>query len=293
MRTTKGVPPANKSTTTFGIVVLLACIAMLAFAANSLLTRLAFQTTEIDAATFTTIRLVSGAITLLLIVLAQGRAVRFSAVDWLSAALLFVYAAAFSFAYLDISTGAGALILFASAQLMMISYGVWRGERASILGVLMAFGGLVVFLAPGAAAPPLGAAALMAIAGFAWGGFSLLGKSSNSPVAGTANSFLLAVPFCLILFVAFRGSVQLDGLGILYAILSGSVTSGIGYVIWYWVRVRMTAISAGASQLSVPVISAVLGLLILNEQLTLQGVLAAVVVLVGVGIVTLTAKRTS
>lgn len=205
--------------------------------------------------------------------------------------LLFIYAAAFSFAYRNISTGAGALILFAAAQLMMISYGLLKGERASVPGLLMALGGLVVFLAPGAEAPPLDAALLMAVSGLAWGGFSLLGKSSDSPVAGTASSFVLAVPMSLLLLFVYREHLQFDPAGVLYATVSGSLTSGIGYAIWYWVRVRMTAISAGAAQLSVPVLSAMLGMLILDEQITLRGAIAAIAVLAGVGIVTLSAKR--
>lgn len=272
-------------------ILVLAAITMLAFAANSLLARMAFQTTAIDAASFTIIRILTGALTLFFVVLAQRRKIRFCAADGLSALLLFTYAAAFSFAYRDISTGAGALILFAAAQLMMISYGLIKGERTNTLGLLMALGGLVVFLAPGAAAPPLGAAALMALSGLAWGGFSLLGKSSDSPVAGTARSFLLALPLSLLMLLMYRDGLQLDRAGMLYATVSGSLTSGIGYAIWYWVRVRIAAISGGAAQLSVPILSAVLGVLILDEEITLKSALAAVVVLGGVGIVTLTAKR--
>lgn len=285
---TKRAPVASPAAAT---TVLLTCIAMVAFAANSLLTRMAFQTTSIDAASFTAIRVISGALTLFAILMIQGKKLRHSRTGWLSAALLFIYAAAFSFAYRNISTGAGALMLFAAAQLLMIAYGIYQGERTSFLGLLMALGGLVVFLAPGASAPPLGPAALMALAGFAWGGFSLLGKLGDSPISGTASSFLLAIPFALALVLIQYQSVNIDQKGAIYALLSGSLASGIGYAIWYWVRVRMAVISAGAVQLSVPVLSAVFGALILGEKMTARGSISALVVLGGVAWVTLTAKR--
>ena len=272
-------------------VVLLTGLTMLAFATNSLLARAAFQTTSIDAASFTAIRIGTGALALVLTLLARGERLRLRRRDGWSAWFLFVYAAAFSFAYRHISTGTGALILFTCAQLTMISYGMARGERASVLGLLMALGGLAVFLAPRAAAPPLGAALLMALAGLAWGSFSLAGKANESPVAGTASSFVLAVPLALLMLWVFRGQLHWDRLGGLYAVLSGALASGIGYVVWYWVRVRMAAISAGAVQLSVPVISAVLGVALLGERITLTSALAALVVLGGVALVTLTARR--
>lgn len=274
------------------LVILLVLIfsAMLAFSFNSLLTRMAFQTTSIDPASFTAIRIVTGAITLFAILLIQGARISLSRASGLSAILLFIYAAAFSFAYRSISTGTGALILFAAAQLMMLSYGVLKGERINIPGFLMAIGGFVAFLAPGASAPPLEPALLMALAGLAWGGFSLLGKSGVSPVIGTAGSFLLAVPLSLAMLFIYRSSLQADQAGVLYATLSGSLTSGIGYAVWYWVRVRMTAVSAGAVQLSVPVLSAILGILILDETMTYKSGIAALVILAGVAIVTLTSR---
>jgi drug/metabolite transporter (DMT)-like permease len=264
---------------------------MLAFAANSLLARLALRTTPIDAATFTAIRLVAGTLTLLGIVRIQGATLAFTKTGWLSAALLFIYAAAFSLAYRDISTGAGALVLFSAAQLTMISYGLFKGERASAWGMLVACAGMAAFLAPSASTPPLFAAMLMAAAGFAWGGFSLLGKTGGAPIANTAASFLCAVPFAVVLLLAQGGQLRFDWTGAMWALLSGSVTSALGYAIWYWVRVRLTAISAGAVQLSVPVISAVLGVLLLGETLTLRSVAAAAAVLGGIAWVTLTARR--
>lgn len=272
------------------MVGLLTCLAMMAFAANSLLTRAAFQTTSIDAASFTAIRVISGALTLVVILRLQGGKVAVSRMGWLSALLLFTYAAAFSYAYRDISTGAGALVLFASAQLLMISYGFFKGERASVWGLLLALVGIVVFLAPSASAPSMMAAALMAIAGFAWGGFSLLGKASESPISNTASSFILAVPFAIVLVFLQREQLGVDRIGAIYALLSGSLASAIGYAIWYWVRVRMTAISAGAVQLSVPILSAVLGVLLLNEEITLRSATSALMTLAGVAWVTWTAR---
>lgn len=267
------------------LVLLLTCLTMTAFAANSLLTRLAFQTTAIDAASFTAIRLVSGAATLWLIALASRQPLKAGRTDWLSALLLFVYAAAFSFAYRHISTGAGALVLFAAAQLLMIGYGLWRGERTSITGLILALGGLVLFLSPGAAAPSLSAALLMALAGFAWGGFSLLGKQGDSPVVGTALSFILTLPLALLLLAVQYRSLSLDVAGGLYALLSGSLASGVGYALWYWVRVRMAAITAGAVQLSVPVLSAIFGAVVLRETVSLQEAISALVVLAGIALV--------
>lgn len=272
------------------LTTLMTCVAMVAFAANSLLTRAAFQTTEVDAASFTAVRLISGALTLLVILRLQGGQAAHSRTGGWSAILLFIYAAAFSFAYRDISTGAGALVLFASAQLTMISYGLYKGERASVLGVLMALGGMAAFLAPSASAPAPGAAALMALAGFAWGGFSLLGGASGSPVANTAVSFVWAVPLAVALMLIQQEPLNFDGPGVIYAVLSGSLASAIGYAIWYWVRVRMTAISAGAVQLSVPILSAVLGVVLLDETLTMASMVSALVVLTGVAWVTVTAK---
>ncbi|MDM8355045.1 DMT family transporter [Pandoraea communis] len=269
------------------LAVALAVCAMLAFAANSLLARLAFQTTIIDPATFTFVRLACGAGVLWLLVLAgpHGRRPGFKA-SWASAVLLFVYAAAFSFAYRGIDTGAGALVLFACAQLTMILYGVARGERTNVLGLLLATGGLIAFLAPGASAPPLLPALLMALAGIAWGGFSLLGRGSNAPVGSTASSFIWAVPLAGVLLFASPGGLRADGAGLGYAALSGALASALGYAIWYWVRVRMTAIAAGSLQLSVPVLSALLGMLVLGEHLALRSWLAGAVVLLGVVITT-------
>jgi drug/metabolite transporter (DMT)-like permease len=273
------------------LVVGLTALTMFAFAANSLLTRMALLSTPIDAASFTAIRLIAGALTLAVIIGLRGRVPDCSATGLLSAVLLFTYAAAFSFAYRSMETGAGALVLFATAQLLMIGYGYARGEQTNLLGVVMALGGLVLFLVPAQTAPPLGATLLMIIAGLAWGAFSLLGRRGDSPVVGTASSFIGSVPLALALLWLHRNDLHFDRIGIVYALLAGSVTSALGYVVWYWVRVRMAAISAGTVQLSVPVLSAVLGVLLLDETVTPMGVTAALVVLAGVALTTLSAQR--
>lgn len=273
------------------LVLVFTLLAMLAFAANSLLARAAFSTTAIDPASFTALRLAAGALTLFVILRCQGgKLMSIKAGGW-SAFTLFVYAAAFSFAYRDISTGAGALVLFASAQLLMIFYGLFKGERASILGLLCALGGLAAFLAPSTSAPPLSAAALMTVAGFAWGAFSLLGRSQGAPIVSTTSSFVWALPLAAVLVLVQWPHLNADAFGVLYALLSGCVASGLGYAVWYWVRVRMTAIGAGAVQLSVPVISALMGLALLDESMSVPSAVAALVTLGGVAWVTLTIRK--
>ena len=268
------------------LVVVLTVLTMLAFAANSLLARMALEKTPIDPATFTSVRLVAGALMLAVIIGLSGKRPGISTQGLLSAVLLFVYAVAFSFAYLGMDTGAGALVLFASAQLLMLGFGYARGERTNLLGAALALGGLVVFLAPSDTAPALNYSLLMLVAGIAWGGFSLVGRVGGSPVLGTANSFILAAPLALLLLWWQRDGLEFDSVGLMYATLAGSVTSALGYVVWYWVRVRMAAITAGTVQLSVPVLSAVLGLLILDEALSLRSTIAAAIVLLGIALTT-------
>ncbi|MGC3964009.1 MAG: EamA family transporter [Rhodocyclaceae bacterium] len=275
------------------VVASMTGLTMLAFAANSLLTRLALQTTTIDPASFATTRLATGALMLTLIVAVRRERVRTLAAGWLSATLLFIYAAAFSFAYRSMGVGTGALVLFASAQLLMITYGYARGEKTSLFGLALALAGLVVFLAPSSAAPPLSSTVLMVTAGLAWGAYSLLGRAGDSPTVGTARSFIWAVPLSLVLLLVERAQIHVDVRGLVYASISGAVTSALGYVLWYWVRVRMTAISAGTVQLSVPVLSALLGVLLLGEHVSLRAAVSAVAVLAGVALTTVFAKARS
>ena len=272
-------------------VYTLTALALVAFAANSVLNRLALQTTPLDAATFTALRLGSGALLLGLVASARHRPV-FTAGSWPSAAALFVYAAAFSFAYTVLRAGTGALLLFGVVQLTMIGYGVWRGERFSgvqTLGFAFALGGLVYLVSPGLSAPPFGPAALMALAGAAWGVYSLRGRGARDPVAVSAGNFVRTVPLAaalisLVLLVPGT-ALRADSLGILYAVLSGALTSGLGYLVWYAALPSLKATSAATVQLSVPVLAALGGALLLGEPVTLRLVLSSALILGGVALV--------
>ena len=267
--------------------LLLTALAMLAFAGNSLLCRLALRETEIDAASFTAVRLTSGA--LMLAVLLRLRSVsRPMAGSWPGALALFTYAAAFSFAYLHLDTGVGALLLFGAVQLSMLLWGLWRGERLPALatfGTLLAGGGLLFLLLPGASAPPLSAALLMLLAGSAWGAYSLLGRGQGDPLAVTAGNFLRATALGLLLAVPLFAQLQSDAAGLFYAVLSGALTSGIGYAIWYSALPGLRASQAATVQLSVPILAALAGSLVLGEALSLRLMLSAVAVLGGIALV--------
>jgi drug/metabolite transporter (DMT)-like permease len=269
-------------------VFVLTLLAMLAFAGNSLLCRAALAAGRIDAASFTSIRVVSGALALWLIVRLQaGRADK--AGTWPSAFALFAYAAAFSFAYLTLTTATGALLLFGAVQATMIGWGFWRGERLSawqLLGVVTALGGLVGLLLPGISAPPLQGAALMLLAGIAWGVYSLRGKGAGDPLQATAGNFLRAVPFAAVLSLAMLPWLALDAAGAALAVASGAVTSGIGYAIWYSALRGLKSASAATVQLSVPPLAALGGVVLLGEPLTLRLLLASVAILGGIALVT-------
>ena len=268
-------------------VFVLTLLAMLAFAGNSLLCRAALQAGRIDAASFTTIRVVAGALAPWLIVrLQRGRAAK--AGSWPSAFALFAYAAAFSFAYLSLTAATGALLLFGAVQATMIGYAFWRGDRLTgwqLLGVACALGGLLALLLPGISAPPLQGAALMLLAGIAWGIYSLRGRSGGDPLRATAGNFLRAVPFATALSIAAIQWLSLDYAGIAYAIASGALTSGAGYAIWYTVLPGLRATHAATVQLSVPVIAAVGGIAFLGEQMTLRLLIAAAAILGGIALV--------
>jgi len=267
--------------------LLLTALAMLAFAGNSLLCRLALKDTEIDAATFTSLRLVSGALVLwLLLRLRPGHAA--AGGSWFGALALFAYAAAFSFAYINLDAGAGALLLFGAVQISMLLWGFYRGERLSPitgLGLLMAFAGVLVLLLPGASAPPLSAALLMLLSGAAWGAYSLLGRGVADPLAATAGNFLRAIPLALVVSALLLSRAAWDGPGLIYALLSGALTSGIGYAIWYTALRGLKAFQAATVQLSVPIITALAGALLLSEPLTLRLLISAVAVLGGIALV--------
>ena len=268
--------------------VFLTSVAMLAFAGNSVLCRVALGQGLIDAATFTSVRVVSGAIVLALILLPRGRfrAPVFS--DWCSAAMLFCYMACFSFAYLSLSTGTGALILFGSVQMTMIFAALRDGERFSPLswvGFLVAVLGLAWMVSPGVTAPdPLGAV-LMAGAGIAWGIYSLFGRGSRDPIDSTGRNFILCVPMVLIVSLSFLDDFRASAAGLVLAISSGAITSGFGYVIWYAALRDLTATRAATVQLTVPVLAAFGGVLWLSEAVTGRLILASAAILGGVWVV--------
>jgi drug/metabolite transporter (DMT)-like permease len=270
-------------------ILVLTSLAMLAFAGNSLLCRIALKQTGIDAASFTTIRLLSGALMLALLVRLNRRSSA-GAGNWPSALALFVYAAGFSFAYVRLSAATGALLLFASVQATMITYGVCKGERLrrlQLVGFVLALSGLVGLMLPGLAAPPLGSALLMLGAGAAWGIYSLRGKGSGDPTAVTAGNFLRSVPIAVALSLLMLNHVSLDRAGMAYAVLSGALASGIGYAIWYRVLPAMKATHAATVQLSVPVIAALGGIVVLGESLSVRAVLASTAILGGIALVIL------
>jgi drug/metabolite transporter (DMT)-like permease len=270
--------------------IALTVAAMLAFAANSLLCRMALQHGGIDAASFGSIRLVAGALTLMLVVrLRSGRGPAGRA-DWLAAAMLFAYVAFFSFAYLSLSAGTGALILFGAVQLTMLGAGLRAGEMFGPVawsGFVLAVAGLIYLVSPGVTAPPALGAALMAVAGVAWGVYSLRGRGVADPLAATARNFVRAAPMALLLsaLLAGTGSAHADAAGIALAVASGALTSGIGYVIWYAALPSLTAMRAATVQLSVPPIAAFGGVLFLSEAITPRLMLCSVAILGGIALV--------
>ena len=268
-------------------IISLTSLAMVAFAGNSLLCRQALKHTAIDPASFTAIRLVSGALILWLLARMKqsnppGKG------SWPSAFALFAYAAGFSFAYVSLSAGSGALLLFGAVQATMIGHGLWKGERLrafQTLGVLLALGGLVGLLLPGLSAPPLLGAALMIAAGVAWGIYSLRGKGAGDPTRVTAGNFMRAVPITIILSLLMLDFASVDSAGFYYAVASGALASGLGYAIWYTVLPALKNTSAATVQLSVPVIAALGGIVFLGEPITLRLVLASVAILGGIALV--------
>ena len=281
-------------------LILITLFSMLCFAGNSVLCRLALRQTAIDAASFTAIRLLSGALMLSLLVYFRRRAATAAAGgqggcrgiggNWPSACALFAYAGGFSFAYLSLPTGTGALLLFGAVQATMILAGLWAGERLGarqVSGLSLAVAGLVAIMLPGLSAPPLGGAVLMLSAGIAWGVYSLRGRGVADPLGATAGNFMRAAPLSVLLCVALLVRQQLDGPGVLYAVLSGAIASGIGYAVWYAALRGLNATRAASVQLSVPVIAALAGVLFLHEPISLRLLLASVAILGGIALVVL------
>ncbi len=269
-------------------IIFYTIFALVAFAFNSILCRLALGTEAIDAVSFTTIRLISGAITLLIISLILNKnKPDLKQGNWLSASFLFGYAICFSLAYLKLTAATGALILFGSVQLTMICVALIKGERPNFFewfGLIFAFSGLVYLVFPSLSAPPIFYSFLMMSAGIAWGFYTLQGKKTENPLADTTGNFIRTVPMILLLATPFFGQIQLSSKGIILAILSGAIASGIGYSVWYAVLKYHTATRAAILQLSVPAIAAIGGMVFLSEIFSVRLLLASSLILGGIGL---------
>lgn len=275
------------------LLALLVAMALLAFAGNSLLARVALRDGGMDAASFTGLRLASGALVLwALVSLRRAPAARGSG-DWLSAVALFAYAALFSLAYVGLEAGAGALLLFGAVQATMIGRGLATGERlgrGQWLGVALALGGLAGLLLPGLSAPPLAPSLMMLGAGVAWGAYSLRGRGASDPLRTTAGNFLRTLPMAALFALALLPRLQFDTPGLLAALASGALASGVGYAIWYTALPSLQRASAATVQLAVPLVVALAGVLWLGEPATLRLALAGAAILGGVALVLRTGK---
>lgn len=271
--------------------VTLIIIALLAFAGNSVLCRLALGENAIDAASFTAIRLLSGAIFLLLLVyFKDNKRINFKQSSWSSAISLFLYAATFSFAYISLDTGTGALILFGFVQLTMIIYSFLQGKKLILVewfGLVIAFSGLLILLLPGASAPSLTGFTLMATSGIAWAVYTIKGKGSKTPLQDTATNFAKTLPVVVIMVLMTIQHADLSYRGVLLAIISGAITSGLGYAIWYAVLKKITVIQASTSQLLVPIIASIFGVLFANEVVTSKLLIASLLILGGILVLTI------
>lgn len=261
--------------------------ALVAFAANSVLCRMALGDKYIDAASFTIIRLLSGVAVLAIILFLPSSDTRPRSAkgSWFSASLLFVYAAAFSFAYITLDTATGALILFAAVQITMILMSIFSGKKLHVsawLGIIIAFSGVVYLLLPELTSPSFIGFLLMSAAGVAWGIYSLCGANSDDPLYDTALNFVLTIPFVAVLALIAIPKAQLSIEGVILAILSGSLASGIGYTFWYMVLPGLSATVAAVVQLSVPVIAAVGGVIFVSEPISLRMMIATALVLGGI-----------
>lgn len=274
---------------------LLTTVAMLAFAANSVLARLALATGGMDAAGYTGVRLASGALMLAAILfLRRRRPVSALGGSWPGAAALFGYAIAFSVAYLMLGAGTGALILFASVQFGMLAWAVLNGDRPGAfewLGIAVAFASLVYLVSPGLVAPHPAGAALMIASGLCWAAYTLIGRGSRSPLDDTAGNFIRCLPPALALALAGAWLHAPSAAGVALAIASGALASGLGYAVWYAVLPGLTRTRASIVQLTVPAIAAAGGVLFLSEPLTFRLLLASAGILGGVALALTTAER--
>ncbi len=271
--------------------IILTSLALIAFAANSVLCRMALGNDTIDAAGFTIIRLLSGALVLLLILqITHNKKSSSAKGNWLGGLMLFLYAITFSYAYITLDTGTGALILFGSVQISMLLISIVRGNRLHIsewVGVFIAFSGLVYLVMPGVTAPSLTGFVLMTTAGIAWGIYTLNGRGSTSPLHDTAYNFLRTLPFVAVVTILTLTRIRFTYEGLLLAVLSGAVASGVGYTIWYSALRGLSATQAAVVQLSVPVIAAIGGVIFMAETITLRLLLAALLILGGILLVVL------
>ncbi len=304
---------------------LLTTFALLAFAFNSILCRMALGKEEIDAASFTAVRLFAGAVALIVIsyfnrkkggnlsgsegvsssgeirdgstenTLPTGRVSAFrTGGSWPSAFFLFAYAICFSFAYLGLTTATGALILFGSVQMTMIAISLFKGERPQALewlGLVVAVGGLVYLVFPGLSSPPLINSILMAAAGTAWGFYTLRGRGSTDPLADTTGNFIRTLPLAALVLIPFLSNVHLSARGVVLAVLSGALASGVGYTVWYAALKFHTTTRAAVLQLAVPVIAAVGGVIFLSEPAGSRLFIAAALILGGIGLTIFGRKR--
>lgn len=262
-------------------------LALLAFAGNSLLARLALRDGGMDPASFTALRLVSGALVLWVLATAFRKGATGQG-QWVSALALFAYAAFFSLAYVQLEAGAGALLLFGAVQVTMIGRGLWRGERLAAwqwLGLALALGGLAGLLLPGLTAPPPGPAAMMVAAGVAWGIYSLRGQGGGDAIRVTAGNFLRCLPFAAVFWLLMLDQTRIDAAGVGYALASGALASGVGYAIWYTALPALRASTAATLQLCVPLLVALAGVAWLGEPATLRLALAALAIVGGVALV--------
>lgn len=310
---------------------LLTTVALVAFAFNSILCRMALGKEEIDAASFTAVRLFAGAVTLIVISFFFGRekggnvsgsdgvdlsepgvvttglrliqnhtiptgrvSVFRTGGNWPSAFLLFAYAICFSFAYLGLTTATGALILFGSVQMAMIAISLFKGESPQALewlGLVVAVGGLVYLVFPGLSSPPLINSILMAAAGTAWGFYTLRGRGSTDPLADTTGNFIRTLPLAALVLIPFLSNVHLSARGVVLAVLSGALASGVGYTVWYAALKFHTTTRAAVLQLAVPVIAAAGGVIFLSEPADRRLLIAAALILGGIGLTIFGRKR--
>jgi len=278
--------------------IILTFLAMIFFAGNSILCRLALKHTSIDPTSFTSIRLMSGTIMLNILIYFRRKLVPIITVHstsntswttgWLSAFALFIYALGFSYAYVNMPAGTGALILFSAVQATMLIASWWSGtthSKQQIIGIVIALIGLILFMLPGLTKPPIVESILMSCAGIAWGIYSLMGRKNHNALDATAATFSRALVLCLIVSMSLWSHLHVDIMGIWYAVCSGAIASAIGYAMWNAALPNLSSLTAASVQLSVPIITMVTGALLLNESLTLPLIVTSALVLSGIALV--------